>query len=203
MNDIVETLFSTVKTGPRGGDLNNPKQNPEARRAEYNGNESRPHNSKPHDTATPGYQKEQPWHTMAAYMLCAGRTNSEIAMAAGVLPVTVSHLRSNRWFQELCARIANVEGQQITGLIAAEAAASLEVIVTIRDDESAKPNVRLSAAVHLLEQANGKPRQQIIASRGPNVMSPEEEMVELNRELEVLRKSQPESLTNGTISTNV
>jgi hypothetical protein len=44
---------------------------------------------------------------MAAYMLNAGRTNSEIAIAAGVKAGEVGVLRQQRWFQELCATIAD------------------------------------------------------------------------------------------------
>jgi len=87
--------------GPKGGNTNNPNLSPEFRRKTLN-IDILPtggiglHRFEKDDSATVGRKNEQPWHRMAAYMLNAGRTNSEIAMAAGVAPETVSQLRANK-----------------------------------------------------------------------------------------------------------
>jgi hypothetical protein len=126
---------------------------------------------------------------MAAYMLNAGRTNSEIAVAANVAVEAVSQLRANKWFQELCAVIANTEGEEIVGLLRAETAASVEKLVSLRDFAE-NENVQLSAARTLIEQAHGKPLQKIVsATSRTTYASPEDEYRALQDELSALRKS--------------
>lgn len=180
------------KVGPRGGDLENPALHPQWRRAEFDGDTSKLHRfEKDHDSTANGWKNEQPWHRMAAYMLNAGRTNSEIAMAAGVEPNTVSLLRAQRWFQQLCATIANEEGGEILGLVRSEAAASVEKLVTLRDTAESE-RVQLAAATTLLEQAHGKPVQKNLnfTSRRPS-LSPQEEYEQLQAELKALQNAEP------------
>ncbi len=179
--------------GPRGGDLDNPDIFPVRRRMPLQ-TEPLPdgnlglHRFSKEDTATFGIKNEQPWHRMAAYMLNAGRTNSEIALAASVDPTTVSHLRSQRWFQELCATIANTEGEEILGLIRSETAASIETIVEIRDNPDAGARARLSAAQVLLEHAHGKPIQKIVSNISHSrYTSPKDEMRAIEEELAAMR----------------
>jgi hypothetical protein len=181
-------VLNGEKVGPRGGNLNNPKQYPEARRSGFNGEITELHRfEKDHDSALCGIQNEQPWHRMAAYMLLAGRTNSEIAMAAGVVPTTVSLLRAQRWFQQLLATIANKAGDEIIGILQSEAAASVQKLVELRDCAESE-RVQLSAAQTLVEQAHGKPTQKILShSSHTSYQSPKEELDEIQRELAALR----------------
>ncbi len=177
--------------GPRGGNIENPATKPEWRRNAFNGNDTGLHRAEGwEDTTTVGIKNEQPWHRMAAYMLNAGRTNSEIAMAADVTSEHVSHLRAQRWFQELCATIANTEGEEILGLIRSETAASIEKIVSLRDF-SDNERVQLSAAITLLEHSHGKPIQKVVSDiHHSGHSSPEEEMSRIQEELAALRRSQ-------------
>lgn len=178
--------------GPRGGDLTaSPTR--EGRLTPLNAEfiEGLPtlHKFKKQETTIPGTKNEQPWHRMAAFMLLAGRTSSEIAAAAGVAPQTVSNLRGLRWFQELLAVLANETGQDITGLLQAEAAQSVETLVSLRDDPETPARVRLSAAQTLLEQAHGKPTQKIISAVSHSThRNPSEEMEALKEELRTLRQ---------------
>jgi hypothetical protein len=179
----------TNEVGPKGGNLNNPDQHPQWRTESFNGSiEHGLHRfSKDTDSATGGVKNEQPWHRMAAYMLNAGRTNSEIAMAAGVRPDEVSLLKQQRWFQELCATIANTDGEDLLGLLRSEAAESITTLVKLRDFADSE-SIQLSAARTLLEQAHGKPIQKIISdvtTRRPK--DPKEEMNQLTEELAALR----------------
>lgn len=175
--------------GPNGGDTNNPAYNPEARRAHFNSPNglNSLHRFEREDVARQGFQKEQPWHRMAAFMLNAGRTNSEIALAASKDVNTVSQLRSQRWFQELCATIANNVGEELVGLIQSEAQESIETIVALRDG-SESDRIRLTAAITLLEHAHGKPTQKVVSDithrRG---LSPDEERRELEEQLANIR----------------
>ena len=126
--------------GPYGGDLTAPVRMPERRNARFNGGvdvNGAPglHRfEKATDVVKMGLKNEQPWHRMAAYMLLAGRTNSEIAMAANVHSPEVSTLRAQRWFQDLMATLANEAGADIAGLLSSEAQNSLNMMVDIRDD---------------------------------------------------------------------
>ncbi len=142
------------------------------------------------DRAMPPLKNEQPWHRMAAYMLNAGRTNTEIAAAAEVTSQAVCDIRAQRWFQELCATIANTFGGEVLGALQSEALSSVETLVEIRDDLTIAPRTRLAAATTLLEQAHGKPVQKIVAARSNDSgMSPAEEMKQIQDELKALRRS--------------
>lgn len=183
--------FALQALGPRGGNLENPQQNPVWRQSKNNAT-IQPETGLPalhrfEDTAASGFKNEQPWHKMAAFMLLAGRTNSEIALAAGVHPNTVSILRAQRWFQELLATLANEAGQDILGLLASEAAASVEKLVTLRDTAESE-RVQLAAATTLLEHANGKAVQKVISHTSHSVYrSPEDELRAVEEELNALR----------------
>lgn len=179
--------------GPRGGNLDNPNQHPMWRTKEFTGSiDAGLHRFVgENDTATGGVKDEKPWHRMAAYMLIAGRTNSEIAIAAGVMPGEVALLKSQRWFQELCATIANEEGGELVGMLTSEAAASINKLVELRDFGEAE-SIQYSAARTLLEQAHGKPVQKVISDvTSRRVSSPQEEMEQLQGELAALRNRNP------------
>lgn len=193
----MEFAMKELGLGPRGGQLDAPAHKADWRRAEHNAPPCpvtglpglhKHEGSEPEfkDSVTLGIKDEQPWHRMAAYMILAGRTNSEIAMAANVTPQTVSHLRAQRWFQQLLAVLANETGADITGLLASEAAASVEKLVFLRDNAESE-RVSLAAATSLLEHAHGKAVQKIVSHTSHTVVPPQEEMAQLQQELEVLR----------------
>lgn len=198
--------------GPRGGDLSQPYQpfaDPAWRQKGLNvdllpgGGIGLHRFEKEHDVAIPGKKNEQPWHRMAAYMLNAGRTNSEIAVAAGVTVGTVSALRAQKWFQELCAIIANTEGEEITGAIRSYLTESIEGIHDIAMHGESE-RVQLAAWQILLEQGRGKPIQRSVSVVGHSRMSPEDEMAELQQELQALRRTQttpaPALIAEATVS---
>lgn len=124
---------------------------------------------------------------MAAYMIVAGRTDSEIAMAADVLPGEVAILKSQRWFQELLATIANADGEEIIGMLKSEVLASIVKLATLRDCAESEA-VQASCARTLIEQSEGKPVQKVITDnihrRG---VTPQDEMEAIRQELEMLR----------------
>lgn len=178
--------------GPHGGNLQNPDTNPQYRKSGLNAEmiEGLPtlHRFEKGDTTAVGQKNELQWHRMAAYMLLAGRTNSEVAIAAGVAECTVRHLRAQRWFQELQAVIANTFGEAVIGSLQSYALEAVEGIHEIATDSELPSRVRLSAFQTLLEQAHGKPIQKIVSNISHSVsQSPEDEMQEIKRELEALR----------------
>jgi hypothetical protein len=194
MKETFDPWVSEVERGPRGGDLN-AQYSPAkpAWRKKHLDSEILPngglalHRFEKQETVVPGKKNEQPWHRMAAYMLNVGRTNSEIAMAADVDPCTVAHLRSQRWFQELCATIANENGEELVGAVQSEALDSLNTIIELRDT-SESDRVRLTAATTILEHAHGKPIQRIVSDISHRVTaSPAEEMEAIQSELAALR----------------
>jgi hypothetical protein len=180
--------------GPQGGNLSNPAQHPEWRKSEFKGSvQSGLHRFvDENDVANAGLKNEQVWHRMAAFMLIAGRTNSEIAMAAGVQPGEVAILKQQRWFQELCATIANEEGEEILGVLKSEAVESIQKLVTLRDFAESE-SIQFSAARTLIEQACGKPVQKVISDvTSRRASSPQEEMEQLKNELAALRNRNPQ-----------
>lgn len=187
-----EPFVPVEMKGPNGGNLEATAGKPEWRREGFhaeptvNGERGLHRFVKDYDAANPARKNEQPWHRMAAYMLNAGRTNSEIAMAAGVHPTVVSHLRGQRWFQELCATIANENGEEILGAIKSHVLDAVEEIASLmRNAES--ESVRHNAAKTLIEQGVGKPLQKIISSVGHSNLDAREEYEVILNELKVLQ----------------
>lgn len=180
--------------GPRGGNLHNPNQNGTARRADLQDPDGM-HNSKGFkDTARAGLEKEQPWHLMAAYMLLAGRTNSEIAMAAGVLPVTVSILRAQNWFQQRLAVLTNADGQELLSSFKSHALASIERIAHIAEFGESE-RTRLAANTYIADQACGKAVQKTlnVNATAASGLSPQEEMAATMAQLADLRRARETS----------
>lgn len=178
--------------GPRGGRLEHPPWQPEARRAKLNVDniQGEPGLHEFEDAARCGIQNEKPWHRMAAYMMLAGRTNQEIAESAQVSKQTVQLLRNQRWFQELLAVLGNETGQDILGAIRSHAHDAINNIAEIAnaDPKEVGSRTKLAANVALLEHAHGKPVQKILAATSHTVLSPQEEMASLNEELVRLRQ---------------
>ncbi len=197
IDEELQKTLDGINLGPRGGDLNNPNGS-QYRRQSLNATRDATGQPGLHsapeknwiDTSVPGLQREQPWHRMAAFMLLMGRTNSEIAAAADVHPQSVSNLRAQRWFQELLGTLANESGQDIQGLVASEAAASIAKIVDIRDNPDVSARVQLSAAQMLLEHAHGKPTQKVVTARASSASSADlhTQMEELTAEIQALEK---------------
>lgn len=204
--DVCEFLgieTKNIKTGPNGGNLDKPVQAAE-RRAHFNG-PTDPATGMPgmhvvsdkdfRDTAVPGRQKEPWWCGMAMFMLMAGKTNSEIGEAANVTPVCVSQLRAQRWFQEKYTTLVNENGQGIMGVLQAEALASVETLVRLRDfAESDK--VQLQAATTLLEHAKGKPVATVLShtTSYKQYRTPEEEHAAIQEELRHVRANLPKTI---------
>lgn len=181
-------------SGPRGGKVD--EYLAHWRRSGHNG---KPldngglglHRFQRNDSATVGQKDEMPWHRMAAYMLNVGRTSSEIAIAANVDIASVSHLRAQRWFQELCATIANNAGEELIGAVQSEALDSLNTIIEIRDTAESD-RVRLTAAITILEHAHGKPIQKIVSDISHRVaQNPQDEMDAIQSELAAIRQAKP------------
>lgn len=213
VENMLQDLTGTKPaTGPRGGNLNNPAQAPAFRQAHLTapidpatglpGLHSSKKSPNFRDTAVCGRQSEPPWARLAAFMLLAGRTNIEIAMAAGVQKETVSQLRGNRWFQELLSTLANEAGEDILGLVRSESVASIEKIVEIRDSaESDK--TRLAAAVWLAEQSTGKAIQKVQSVNvNRTYSSPDEELADITRQLAELRAAREKTLPATTVGEN-
>lgn len=186
--------MNALGVGPRGGNLENPAQNPERRRSEFkpiqlNGTSELPglhrFNGPEPDSASAGIKNEQAWHRMAAFMILAGRTNSEIALAANVTPNYVSILRQQKWFQQLLSTLANDKGEEITGIIEGYTLEAVEEIHSIMQSAESD-RVRLAAATTLLEQGRGKAVQHIRTEK-VKPRDPKEELAELERDLQAVR----------------
>lgn len=176
-----------VILGPMGGNVMQAHLHPERRRAGLDDSATGLHRfDSNHDSATPGIKNEQPWHLMAAYMVNAGRTNSEIAMAAEVSVNYVSHVRAQKWFQQRCAQIANDFGEEVVGAIKGYALAAVEKIADLMNGAESE-RVQLSASQIILEQVQGKPTQKVISHSTHSSLDPVEEVDQIRRELAAIQ----------------
>jgi hypothetical protein len=196
-----EPPVGAKKTGPKGGNLDNPAQS-DYRRSPLNAPVNEQGVRKLHtnekngwrDTAVCGIMDEQPWHHMAALGMLAGRTNNEIAQAAGVTATYISNLRAQRWFSEKLALLANEQKNGLIQLLNGAAVPALERIVQMAES-SENERVKLAANITLLEHAHGKAVQKVVGVHATaNFSSPQEEMETIQRELADLRKQLPSNL---------
>lgn len=185
-------LLNSVGLGPQGGNLG-ATVNPEGRRTSLNAKIDPAtglpglHRKEFVDTCAPGRDKEPPWARMAAFMLLQGRTNSEIGMAAGVHPGTVSQIRAQRWFQELLATLANEEGEVGLAIMKSECVASIQKVIELRDS-SENERVALAAATFIIEQVQGKAVQRNMNVNASTTFdSPDAEMRNIQEQLSALR----------------
>lgn len=195
--------------GPQGGNLN-ATINPEGRRSPLNAKLNPAtglpglHRKEFVDTCAPGRNNEPAWARMAVFMLLQGRTNSEIGLAAGVHPGTVSQMRAQRWFQELLATIANEDGEAGLALLRSENLASIQKIVDLRDGAE-NQKVQLSAAQFIVEQVQGKAIQRNMnVNATTSFDTPDAEMRNIQEQLAALRaaKNQPKQIQPIEVESN-
>lgn len=210
LSKIPDNTNGATRLGPKGGDLDKPNGSA-ARSAGLKGGIDPATglpglhrfrtNEKFQDTAAPGIACEQPWHRMAAFMLLAGRTNSEIAMAASVSADSVGNLRAQRWFQELLATLANEQGQDLQAAITTHAHDAINRLAEIAQGDLKEMGVRnvLAANLAIVEHAKGKATQTILSSVSHTTMEAAEEMASIQQQLAALRSSaareEPKTLT--------
>lgn len=174
------------RLGPRGGLIDNPRYHPENRNAALNAPALQDkdgarivglHDPRVQDTTRPGIEREQPWHRMAAHMLNRGFTNKDVADAAEVNVNSVSTLRAQRWFNELCVELAEDKEKVIRARLNGYALDAVEEIAKIAfsTDEEIPTRVKLTAQTTLLEHATGKPTQKVLSVSATTSFSSERE----------------------------
>lgn len=176
--------------GPLGGNLENPDQYPERRRAPFTApmlENGAPGLHRP-DSAYRGILNEQPWHRMVAHMVLNRIPNKKIAEYAEVTESYISILRGQYWFQELLAVLANEQGEGLTALISSQAVSAFQRIVTLAETSESE-RIALAANQLILEHAHGKPVQRVVSNISHSVSrSPADEMAEIQQELDAIRR---------------
>lgn len=105
--------------------------------------------------------EEQPYHRQAALALSLGADTREVADALGVTPQAVRNWLKEPWFQQRVALFLREHGRDLTQLFAAEAFASLNVMVELRDSPKVSAAVRNNICQHILDRHLGKPTQHV------------------------------------------
>ena len=212
LNGGGEAHDGTPRRGPRGGLIDNPTYHPEARNAPLSARiiETKDgekivglHDSREQDSTRHGVQAEKPWHRMAAHMLNRGFTNIDVADAAGVDPGMVSILRAQRWFNELCATLAEDKEKVIRARLDGYALDAVEEIAKIAFNDAVNEKgeaivparVRLTAQTTLLEQAVGRPTQKVLSVSATTSFSSERE--EYDAIMQELQKISPAIVGNS------
>ena len=106
-------------------------------------------------------KEEQPYHREAAYLFAAGWDTREVADAMKVTTHTVRLWLREPWFQERVTQLQAERGQDITALFAAEAFATLGVMLEMRDDKKTPATVKAGICRDILDRAMGKPTQYV------------------------------------------
>ena len=192
-SNVLEHLtIPAPRRGPNGGNLDDPARYPDRRNAPLNAPVIETadgeriiglHDPREQDTCAIGVLKESPWIRMAAHMLNRGFTNVEVAEAAGKTKDYISKLRAQRWFNELCATLAENKEATVRARLDGYALDAVEGIAEIafdeRVDEKGNPivptRVKLDARRTLLEHAHGKPTQKVLSVTASTHFSSEKE----------------------------
>lgn len=206
-NNILDTIeINLSNVGPKGGNLEDPRKNFQGRRNSFTPlDTSDPevlglHNPSWQDTAVDGWEKEQGWHRMAAYMILEGKDNELIATAAQVHVATISKLRAQKWFQELLAKLAQDDHQMVQGAIQGHALAAVEKLAE-KMENSESDRVQVTCALALLEHAHGKAVQRIhsVHEKGASFSSPQEERNALLQQLQDLRNARQSRASSSVV----
>lgn len=136
-------------------------------------------------------QKEEPWHTQAAFLFAAGNLSAkEVAEVVDRDERTCRNLLRQEWFQrKVTTIIAEHGGQDVMDLFRAEAFNSLVTLVEIRDDPKVAANVRSANARDILDRAYGRAKQSIEFSGVPRSNDPVAEVRRLEEENKRLQGS--------------
>lgn len=128
---------------------------------------------------------QRPIHTAVAYMMAAGRKRSEIAIATGMDPATLSNLAKQPWFRTLLKEIADAAGKDmVKTFLEGEVLPALEVLHTIIHDEKQKGATRVAAISQMLDRHLGKPVAHIDSKTKLNIHTAADARDQVESELE-------------------
>lgn len=156
-----------------------------------------------HNAASPQFhiKKESTEHRFLIYLFAQGHSTKEVFLQLGgqwdnelgrPIPGTgqfsyawLTQIRKQAWFRERLTNFLHDAGKDvIAAKIETEVVPSIEVVISLRDDVSVPPNVRLNAANTLIERHLGKPIQQIKTESVKTVQTFEKSAEDLQRELD-------------------
>jgi hypothetical protein len=120
--------------------------------------------------------QETPEHRFLLYLFAQGNSSKDVFVALGgqLDPVTkqpvpgtgkysyhwVCQIRRQAWFREQLTQFLHETGKDLVqAKLQTEVIPSLDVVLSIRDNEDAPSNVRLTAANSLIDRFLGKPTQ--------------------------------------------
>ena len=139
-----------------------------------------------HGRADPDHSisRERPWHRQAADLALAGYTASEIGEMLGKHRRSVDRAVSQPYQQaRMIEESKKTARQDIQAFLEKEVMPSLETLVAVRNDASARSSDRLAAANSILDRFLGKPTQPIETNA-----KPPEEMSDLELKAQILRE---------------
>ncbi len=119
------------------------------------------------DSRKPQYllKQEKPHHRVICYELAMGKTAGEIAKEFGFTPAMVYYVEKQPWAKEAVKNLIQQHGgDQVEKVLKGAALDAAEVLVRMKDDESAPHAVRINAAKEILDRIYGR-SQQIVNHR--------------------------------------
>ena len=132
-------------------------------------------------------QAEKPEHRIVLFLKGQGMSNNEIARRTGYTYPWISQLLRQPWARKRLVEEITAQGRDAVGEIIKSAAEdSVWTLINERDNGSAKPAERISAANSLLDRFLGKPTQKVeqTIKTGPlnTLEETERELVALQQE---------------------
>jgi len=134
-------------------------------------------------------QKEQPEHRIIIMLKAQGKSNKEIAEIVRYSPVQVGTILRQPWARERLVRELKLAGRDvIADILAGAAQDSVFTLIEERDNETAKPSDRISAANSLLDRFLGKPTMRVETDNVHRNITGD--VAELDRELRLLEEEE-------------
>ena len=127
--------------------------------------------------------KEAGWHRGAIIMLATGRNCTEVAHMFDKSAAAVSLLQRAPWAQRRIAELMADPAQDVLDAFRSELRTSLDVIVSIRDDEKAPSSVRLTASNSIIDRVLGKAMTKVEVSGPKSETDPVKEAQRLREEI--------------------
>ena len=155
-----------------------------------------------HNAPPPNFhiQKETPEHRFLLYLFAQGNSTKEVFLQLGgeYDPITnlpksgtgrysyhwLCQIRRQAWFRDQLTAFLHETGKDLVqAKLQTEVIPSLEVVISVRDDQNAPSATRLAAANSLIDRFLGKPTQHVKTEQVATVNKYEEDAASLQRQL--------------------
>lgn len=194
VEQLADEVVELVRPGGCTPNRQDVRQRFDVREAEqdYRGTSHALHNSQQPNLVV---EHEKPEHRIILLLKLKGFTNREIAESSGYTEPWISQITRQPWFKERLTRMLDEAGDEVLNdLIRVEGKNSFITLLHLRDNARSE-QVRLTAAVNLVDRLLGKPVQR--TENTTNVFHVSTKLEELNEQIRKVEEEERKLLGQG------